>query len=804
MNTSDNNPNKHEPVDQVDDLTRFLDEDFDTDEVDLFEFTTEEDSPLTQLKSVVLSLDWEITDETLADLADEINHLREQELFQADKVSQVYLQGLNKIGQYIQSEGAYAHKNAIKLLLTLFYDFEKILSSETITGSEITTLLKADVRKFKILQYQIAQKHGAEAEFTEESGPDLILTDSEALQGIQSVILELDWEVTDEGLQHMTDQLENLKKKFADNKYIQVLVQGLFSLKTYIYEERAKAHPEAFSLLHTFCRGLEALIENEDLSDEERQTIVVDKINRLNNLKNLIADVAAKRVQDLDEDAIEPIAKTVEDKFFDEDLDIETEGLGATPVTEEKIAGETAAAAPAETIGFDEDEEPGLLAAEDTGEEPEVAPALAESPDEEGLDLDEAPPEELEEKLESFFGEDKKTPEPQAEEEAVAEAPEAEEELEAMFEGEEEEPEIAPALAESPVEEGLNLDEAPPEELEEKLEFFFGTDEESPALEAGKDTLAETVEHDIEPAEEIQEVADFGDEEEVIDVVPALAGSPEDAGYTAGEDELVEGPPEELEDKLGFFFGEDEKTPEPEAEEEAVAEAPAEPPEAEKGLEAMFEGEEEPDIAPALAESPDEEGLDLDEAPSEELEDRLESFFGEDEKTPEPEAEEEAVGEAPEAEEKLEAMFEGEKEEPEIAPALAESPDEEGLDLDEAPPEELEERLESFFGEDEEAAVPQEEETITEESIDEVAVAMEEEPGAEEEVLLTPSIEEPALDEAIEEEVSIPEVIASGQEYQSAVEEMRTEFKDMEKAFRQEIESLREEIRSLRSEMPSK
>ena len=49
MTTSENNPNKQESKDQVDDLTRFLDEDFDTDEVDLFEFTTEEDSPLTQL-----------------------------------------------------------------------------------------------------------------------------------------------------------------------------------------------------------------------------------------------------------------------------------------------------------------------------------------------------------------------------------------------------------------------------------------------------------------------------------------------------------------------------------------------------------------------------------------------------------------------------------------------------------------------------------------------------------------------------------------------------------------------------------
>src|SRR5512135_2313219 len=105
MKTSQSNPDK--PVmDEVDDLTRFLDEDFGTEDVDLFEFTTEQDSPLTQLKSIILSLDWEISDETLQGLADEIEHLKHIELFETDKVSQVYLQGLAKIGHYLQSEGA--------------------------------------------------------------------------------------------------------------------------------------------------------------------------------------------------------------------------------------------------------------------------------------------------------------------------------------------------------------------------------------------------------------------------------------------------------------------------------------------------------------------------------------------------------------------------------------------------------------------------------------------------------------------------------------------------------------------------
>ena len=57
-------------VDDFDDLTRFAAESFETDEIDLFQYTSETDSPLAPLKAIVLTLDWEISDSILQDLAD--------------------------------------------------------------------------------------------------------------------------------------------------------------------------------------------------------------------------------------------------------------------------------------------------------------------------------------------------------------------------------------------------------------------------------------------------------------------------------------------------------------------------------------------------------------------------------------------------------------------------------------------------------------------------------------------------------------------------------------------------------------
>ncbi|MCL7488747.1 MAG: hypothetical protein M8357_11315 [Desulfobulbaceae bacterium] len=627
MNTSQNDPNK--PVlDEVDDLTRFLDEDFGTDEVDLFEFTSgEEDSPLTQLKTIILGLDWEITDEALQDLADEIEHLRNLEQFRHDKVSQVYLQALDKIGSYILSEGAYAHPNSIKLLLTLYYDFEKITSSEVITGAEITALLKADVRKFKILQYQIAQKHGAAVPEAAAAAAELPLTDHKTLLDIHAAILELDWDVNDDSLRRMAEQLEILKEQFSDNRYILILIRGLSTLNTYIDEERARTHPEAFSLLHYFFEGLETLVDDKELDEDKSQKILINCVNRLNALKSLIIQTP----QELDKEAIAPVQEAVEEEKAEATAAKEEVGETAEPVAAERPAFPQA---PAEKEY--EDELDVELPVDEGGE---VAPALFDS-EEEGIvqaeEEAEAPPDELEEKLQFFFGDEEEAPAPPPEEpaeiaveegedlageEPVAEpvADVAEEEPQAFappapetdeYEDEldvelpvDEGGEVAPALSDSAEEGGFGgaerETEAPIDELEEKLQFFFGSEEESFAPEAVEESFERKKAEDDELAAAAQKEKE--EEEEELSVAPALAGEPEERGFTT-EDDQEEASPEGLEEKLEFFFGEDEAV---DAEQTITAED-----ETSGAPEALFEEEEDEEflLTPALAaEERDEE-----------------------------------------------------------------------------------------------------------------------------------------------------------------------------------------------------
>ncbi len=711
--SQDNMPND---LDSAEDLTLFADESFDTDDVDLFEFTGDSESPLTRLKSIILSLDWEISDDILQELIEEVDNL--QQLWQGDKVAQVYLQGLRKIGNYLRAEGAYSHPNAIKLLLSFFYNFEKIISSETITGDAITSLLKADVRKFKILQYQINQKSSISHIATEESSGDLAVSGEESVAEIpecepltclKATILGLEWEVTDKGLDQFNSQIADIREHFMNNKSAQVLIQGLQALGGYITDERADAHPEAFSLLHSFYEGLELLLDEKNIDEEEKQNVLIDRVNRLNALKAVIAEAKAKEAnkEEIIDEIIAPISSEGE---MDHASTEPEEALAEIEVPEEPGADDfldPSAITPVEDKISDDFIEQELIVGG------AIAGATAVSGEEEELDIleeESIEEEQFEEELDLFFTDDEENILDAAGEEIESQKDEDLEDLELTFTEEEfdldfsdegvELPDMAeseqteevddefdqlfveeddsglqPALADAGEEGGFDemetastLPEVPSDEIDDKLDAFFGLDEEEEQTRVDSESLEEET------------------------VAPALADADEEGGFNEDEEvaTLTEEPGAEIEDKLDAFFGLDE-------EEEHTA--------------VDSESLEEETVAPALADADEEGGFNEDEAvatlteePGAEIEDKLDAFFGLDEE----ETEEQAVV--------IEQS--DEYDELNIAPALADADEEGGFNEDEAvatlteePSAEIEDKLDAFFGLDSETppAVPEEE-----------------------------------------------------------------------------------------------
>ena len=580
------------PTEDFEDLTLFANESFDTQDVDLFEFSSEESSPLTRLKSIILSLDWEINDEILQELADEIDHL--QPSWQGDKVAEVYLQGLAKIGNYIRTKGAYAHPNSIKLLLTFFYNFEKIISSPEITGDQITQLLKGDVRKFKILQYQITQSDQKEENeaisFDEPSSPappgeypDVQLSeDGQPSQLLKAAIHGLDWEVPDESLQQFNTNLSGCQAQMAENKPAKVRLQGLHALGDYISEKRANSHPDAFTLLHSFNDALERISAESPMDENEVQELLVDRINRLNNLKMVIASP--------------PSGGTATEEMID---GVVEEISGPTVFAESK---------------FDDDQiEEGFPPSLDRKEEPlPETPHSVEEPDNFSLGAE----------IDSFFGMDSKP---------------------AMETADEQYPdEILPPDAIHPVDDEL-ADDLIGAQLSSKRGFApaLSDTDELPGFSAenadedisDQNDLAEQLDFLFADADETQPVASQPEEPNPIEPsqaepIAALADvefSLDEQGTPKAEDEEIEENMLDIESKLDSFFIdtiEDQVTPEPtelkiEATEKAIS----------------LEETKSPETA--LADSGEQSGFSEEEAiaslghsPLDELEEKLDFFLG--------------------------------------------------------------------------------------------------------------------------------------------------------------------------------
>lgn len=268
-------------------------ESYSMDEVDLFEFSTDEDSPISRLKTLVLSIDWEITDDVLRQFNEELTDLKD--IWAGEKYNLVYVQALEKISKYIYQKKADAHPNAIKLLLSLYYNLEKIETSEDLSDTEKKQILLADVAKFEGLKKvigKISQPAAAPpppVQEVEEVPVEQMSGDGRegSLLNLKAIVLGIDWEITDQDLNDLREEVILLEKRYSDNKPVLILLQGIGTLGAYIKVKKSNAHADAFKVLHLFYDTLER-VTSSPMGLEEVKGHLFPAVERFNAFKALL------------------------------------------------------------------------------------------------------------------------------------------------------------------------------------------------------------------------------------------------------------------------------------------------------------------------------------------------------------------------------------------------------------------------------------------------------------------------------------------------------------------------------------
>jgi len=106
--------------------------------------------PLKNLKAVLLSIDWEITDSTMDSLLNEIKSV--EYVYAEDKIILTFLQLLGSVGRYVKANKGKAHPEATRVINSVYEALEKAALTEGISRAEKEKMLLAEVAKFKKLK----------------------------------------------------------------------------------------------------------------------------------------------------------------------------------------------------------------------------------------------------------------------------------------------------------------------------------------------------------------------------------------------------------------------------------------------------------------------------------------------------------------------------------------------------------------------------------------------------------------------------------------------------------------------------
>jgi pilus assembly protein FimV len=318
------------------------DDSYYTGSVDLFEFANDEESPISRLKSLILSIDWEITDEILMQFNEELLDLRD--IWANEKINLVYVQALEKISKYIYQKKADSHPSAIKLLLTLYHNLEKIVSSYDLTDEQKKEILLEDVKRFESLKRHISQ-YSENIDKNQQTEPFAGIKIEgidykKDLLNLKAIVLGIDWEITDEDLNRLRQEVIRLEEKFADSRPKLILLQGIGTLGAYIKLKKTDAHTEAFTILHFFYESLEKMVATP-MSLAEEKAILFPAVEKFNSFKNMlglaVAHEVSSRAEEETEEDESPAGSTIAPAF----ADLPEETIGFQAEEEAKTLGLT-------------------------------------------------------------------------------------------------------------------------------------------------------------------------------------------------------------------------------------------------------------------------------------------------------------------------------------------------------------------------------------------------------------------------------------------------------------------------------
>jgi len=191
------------------------------------------------------------------------------------------------------------------------------------------------------------------------------------LAELKNSILSIDWEITDEVLDKLVQQIQDLLTKYEDDKIVKTFLQILNSLGNYIRIHRGKAPPKTFRILNSVFSSLDKVVLSKDMTESAKKKLLRTEMKSYKELRSL----TAKSSKSAAKEKVKSEAATATDVGKKEPIIRLAETSKSHIEKEKKAAPETHQDEPALELEIEAKEEAPLLA----GDEPEIELTLPEA-----------------------------------------------------------------------------------------------------------------------------------------------------------------------------------------------------------------------------------------------------------------------------------------------------------------------------------------------------------------------------------------------------------------------------------------
>lgn len=108
------------------------------------------------------------------------------------------------------------------------------------------------------------------------------------LDELKSLVMSIEWEITDEVMERFLSQVDSLKVRFGEDRILVMFLQLLGSLGLYVKTNKGKAHPNAFKLLNSVYTSFEDAASPGKISPSEKKKCLYNELNKYKELKGQI------------------------------------------------------------------------------------------------------------------------------------------------------------------------------------------------------------------------------------------------------------------------------------------------------------------------------------------------------------------------------------------------------------------------------------------------------------------------------------------------------------------------------------